>query len=271
MSERPAAARSPTRSRSRRRSRATCAVDAGAWDDLDDVFADGAIVDFSNNGGARHVPRDQGLPRAVALDLRRDPALHDELRHRRARRHRDRVALHARGDGVDRRRRRPAPRRRRLLRLHVRAHRPTAGASRSSSCRSSGSTANGPWACPGRGGGACRPTASARPHAPAPERTCTSASTSVAATRIAGSTSACVSPTGSAFESVWLPEHLSSPRPSWAHRTVTSRRPAHPALRRVRDARRASARSPSGSGSAPTSTTSACATRSSPRGAPSTS
>jgi hypothetical protein len=29
------------------------AVDARAWDDLDTVFADGAIVDFSNNGGAR--------------------------------------------------------------------------------------------------------------------------------------------------------------------------------------------------------------------------
>ena len=29
------------------------AVDASAWDDLDTVFADGAIVDFSNNGGAR--------------------------------------------------------------------------------------------------------------------------------------------------------------------------------------------------------------------------
>ena len=45
---------SPTRSRSRRCSqRYALAVDAGAWDDLDTVFAPGAIVDFSNNGGAR--------------------------------------------------------------------------------------------------------------------------------------------------------------------------------------------------------------------------
>lgn len=29
------------------------AVDEGAWDKLDDVFVAGAIVDFSNNGGAR--------------------------------------------------------------------------------------------------------------------------------------------------------------------------------------------------------------------------
>jgi hypothetical protein len=143
-------------------------------DDLDDVFADGAVVDFSNGGGDTFLDKgylEQSLSifaaiqhymMNFAIDVHGDTAT---ARH------------YTLADGVDRRRRRSAPRRRRLYDLSSYAP-PTAGVSRSSSRRSSGSTANGPRRPrPGWWG---RPTDSAA--SSRRRRACTSASTPVAAT-----------------------------------------------------------------------------------------